>query len=102
MKTGIKMIVCTFMAAVALTFAVFTFLGFAKKPQSLPENSEGYILGEKDGNIAIFSSSEPSVPLSITNIELSQLRQADQSLVSIGITVANEEELMQLLEDLGS
>ncbi len=102
MRIGIRIIVCVFTAAIALTFVVFTFAGFNRDSELLPAEGEGYILGEKDGSVAIFSSADPDTALSITNIELAQLRQSDRSLLKAGIAANSEEELLQLLEDLGS
>ncbi len=63
--------------------------------------SAAYILKESGGYVAVFSSNT-SQPLEVTAIPVSTLRQADQTLLETGITAANEEELLQLLEDFGS
>lgn len=106
MKNGIKIILCAALCAVALTLAVFTLAGFSPTRTartSLPVVSEGsFVLGELDGNIAVFASGNMQTPITITNIELDQLREADRSLISAGLVAGSESELMQLLEDLGS
>lgn len=109
MKYGIRIILCAALCAVALTLAVFTLSGFsttntgARTRSSLPAVSEGsFVLGEVDGNIAVFAGGDMENPISVTNIELSQLREADRSMISAGLVAGSESELMQLLEDLGS
>lgn len=106
MKNGIRIILCAAVCAVALTMAVFTMAGFSptRAPRAgLPAVSEGsFVLGELDGNIAVFASGNMENPITVTNIELKQLREADRSLISAGLIAGSESELMQLLEDLGS
>ena len=108
MKTGIKMIVCAGTAAIALTMAVFTLAGFS--PSSAPPaqlqqaavSSAGFILGEKDGSIAVYPAGGGSEPLVITNISLDRLRESDRELIRAGLPAASEDELLRLLEDFGS
>lgn len=103
MKIGIRMILCTILAAVALTMAVFTLAGFTDRdghPQALSESR--YVLGEREGSIAVFRSDDPNTPVTITNIELATLREADRQLISAGLVAGSEDELLMLLEDLGS
>ena len=105
MKYGIRIILCAVLCAVALTLAVFTLSGFSpsRARTKLPAVSEGsYVLGELDGNIAVFAGGDMETPISVTNIELAQLREADRELISAGLVAGSESELMQLLEDLGS
>jgi len=105
MKYGIRIILCVALCALALTMAVFTLSGFSPSRPShkLPELSEGsFVLGESDGNIAVFANGNMESPITVTNIELDQLREADRSMISAGLVAGSESELMQLLEDLGS
>lgn len=105
MKLGIRIILCAVLCALALTMAVFTLAGFssARTRTSPPVVSEGsFVLGEVDGNIAVFANGDMRNPLTVTNIELDQLREADRSMISAGLVAGSESELMQLLEDLGS
>ena len=68
-----------------------------------PVVSEGsFVLGESNGNRAVFANGDMQNPLTVTNIELDQLREADRSMISAGLVAGSESELMQLLEDLGS
>lgn len=104
MKLGIRMVLCVLLICAALTMAVFTALGFAPgrtgEPESGRENR--YVLGEADGNIAVYSSADPNEPVTVTNIELAGLREADRAEIRAGLIVGTESELLQLLEDLGS
>ncbi len=103
MKTGIKITLCTAMAAIALTMAVFTLAGFSSgRGGKLPPQEAYYVLGESGGNIAVFRSNDMNSPITITNIELAQLREADRSMISAGLIAGSESELLMLLEDLGS
>lgn len=109
MKTGIKIIACVCLFAVALTLSVFTLAGFSKRPaKAAPEAvsraavmAERFTLGERDGLIAVFRDGE-TAPLIITNIRLDSLREADRAMVTGGVLTGSEEELLRLLEDFGS
>ena len=104
MKVGIRIVLCVLLVCAALTMAVFTALGFAPRSggETAPEREARYVLGESGGNIAVYSSADPDEPVTVTNIELSQLREADRAEIRAGLIVGTESELLQLLEDLGS
>ena len=104
MKVGIRIVLCVLLICAALTMAVFTALGFAPGRAGEPESGREtrYVLGESDGNIAVYSSADPNEPVTVTNIELAQLREADRAEIRAGLIVGTESELLQLLEDLGS
>jgi hypothetical protein len=63
---------------------------------------EGFILKEYEGYIGIFSPGFEKIPITVTDIEVSTLREADKQLLRAGIFAASREEMMQLLEDFGS
>lgn len=96
MKLGIRIIACVAMMAIALTMVVFTIADFEAEP------AEGYILGEHNGNIAVYRPGQEDEPLAVTDIELGSLRQADRELIDRGLSAAGDRELQELLEDLGS
>lgn len=103
MKTRIRIVLCTSLAAIAMTLAVFTLAGFSPSRKSVPAETDAcYVLGERDGNVAVFLSSDMDSPVTVTDISLANLRQADRAMISAGLLVGSENELMQLLEDLGS
>ena len=93
MKIGIRIVSCVMLMAMALTMALFSLADFS------PEG--GYRLGEHNGLLAVYSA-EGSEPVTVTDIALSSLRQADRDMISRGIVASSREELLALLEDLGS
>lgn len=95
MKLGIRIIACVMMMAIALTMVVFTVADFREAA------GEGYILGEAEGNIAVFRAGQGE-PIAVTDIELGSLRLSDREKILAGLPAAGETEVQQLLEDLGS
>jgi hypothetical protein len=61
-----------------------------------------YILRDYEGYVSVFASGTDRKPLQVTGIEVAGLRRADQELLRGGITVGSQEQLLLLLEDLGS
>ena len=59
-----------------------------------------YILRDYEGYVSVFASGADRKPLQVT--EVAGLRRADQKLLRGGITVGSQEQLLLLLEDLGS
>jgi len=107
MDTGIRITICTLLAALALTMVAFTFASFTEPQSTLADaidtsGEDQYILGEWDGKIAIFRDGNMRNPVKITGIELKNLREADRALIREGLIAASETELLELLEDLGS
>lgn len=72
------------------------------REENSDEVREGFILKEYDGFIGIFSPGFEKIPITVTDIEVSTLREADKELLRAGIYAASREEMMQLLEDFGS
>ena len=68
------------------------------------ERAEGAVcyLRESGGYVAVFETGRSREPLRVTRIELKCLRAADRAMVEAGIPVLSRQELLQLLEDLGS
>ncbi len=66
--------------------------------------AEGAIcyLRESGGRVAGFETARSREPLRVTGIELKNLRSADRAMVQAGIPVLSRQELLLLLEDLGS
>ncbi|MCD8240332.1 MAG: hypothetical protein LUB58_02935 [Oscillospiraceae bacterium] len=100
MKSGIKLVVCTSLIAIAVTLATFTIADFGGGRAA----AEGapYLLWESGGNVAAFAADDLKHPVTVTEIRLSSLREADRGLIADGLPVNSQEELAQLLEDLGS
>lgn len=61
-----------------------------------------YILMEHSGVIAVFMPAGGDEPVSLTDIPVDTLRSVDRELLREGIAVSDREELLTLLEDLGS
>lgn len=100
MKTGIRMAICMVLMATAATMASITISSFYQRNE-VPTAPSAYVLGIADGNVAVFSGSDLTIPVTVTEIEASLLRESDQQLLSEGIPADSREELMALLEDLG-
>ena len=66
------------------------------------EDSAEFFLRPCDGFVAVYDGRREKTPVSVTDIELANLRGADRALVQKGIPVENRRELLRLLEDLGS
>ncbi len=94
MKIGIRIISCVMLLSLALTMAVFTLADFEGPAQV-------YRLGEHKGLVAVYSGSGTE-PVSVTDIALASLRQADREMIARGLEADSQEELLRLLEDLGS
>lgn len=97
MKPETKVVVLTCLMAVALTMAVFTAAGFRRT-----EADGSLVLAEYRGSVAVFDSADRETPLQVTDIGMDGLRAADRKLMEVGVTVRTREELVALLEDLGS
>lgn len=69
---------------------------------SMQKNSAEYYLRPCNGFVAVFRKAKDKSPVSVTAIELGELRTADRAMVEKGIPVADRLELLSLLEDLGS
>lgn len=60
-----------------------------------------FMLREEDGRIAVYRSGERSAA-QLTDIETAILRRADRAMLARGIPAENMDEVLSLLEDLGS
>jgi len=61
-----------------------------------------YYLRSSGNYVAVFEGEREKTPLSVTGIELSVLRSADRAMLELGIPARSLNELLMLLEDLGS
>lgn len=64
-------------------------------------DTAAYILKEQDGYVAVFSSNTDQL-LEMTAIPVSTLGRTDRALLESGITAADRQALLRLLEDLNS
>ena len=99
MRITIRIIICTILAAIALTLAVFTVADFHRA--NAAREAQGYVLGALGDSVAVYAGGDLKNPLDVTDIELASLRETDRELITKGMPVASREELLQLLEDLG-
>ena len=61
-----------------------------------------YILRDLGGYVAVYEGRKAREPAEVTAIETACLRAADRRLLTDGIPAADSQELLGLLEDLGS
>lgn len=61
-----------------------------------------YYLREKDGRVAVYPNTLSTKPLQLTDISTSLLRAADRAMLSKGIPVSDDTQLLILLEDFSS
>ena len=101
MKMIIRMVIMVCLMAVAVTMAAFTAAGFRKHTEGDAQTGS-YVLADYGGSVAIFDSGNSETPMQVTDIELATLRAADRKLIETGVPVSTREELVALLEDLGS
>ena len=92
-------------AVLGLLVLLSAGLGIAALSQPAPmtetEEPAAYTLRDYGGCVAVFREDEPS-PLRITDIETETLNDADRRSLLEGIAVDSKNELLLLLEDLGS
>ena len=102
-KTIVRVIVTVSLMAVAVTMAAFTAAGFRKNGGESGRPG-AYLVAEYGGSVAVFDGGDRALknPLQVTEIGLDSLRAADRALIETGVPVPTREELMALLEDLGS
>ena len=60
-----------------------------------------FVLKEYDGCVAVFAVGGHE-PVTTTEIDVRTLREADRALLGAGLPAANRDEVLTLLEDLGS
>ena len=99
MKTGIRIMICSILAATAAIMAGYTIADFGERR---PVQDSMYMLRESGGNVAVYGREDPATPITVTDIALSSLRQRDRELIEAGLPAQSGEELARLLEDLGS
>lgn len=99
MKIAVRMAVCGVLAATAVTMAAYTAADFRRANAA---RAAGYTLAASDGYVAVYAGEGRKTPLRVTEIELATLREADRALIEDGLHAASREEVLQILEDLGT
>ncbi|HBD85814.1 MAG TPA: hypothetical protein DC001_00125 [Clostridiales bacterium] len=69
---------------------------------SCSEADAEFVLREYLGYVGVFNAGSGKTPITVTDIETGSLRDADRNMLNAGIAVADRDELLTLLEDLGS
>ncbi len=113
MKLWIKLAGTGVLAVAAVWSAAAAISGITGTASAAEQDLEGtiewpvsvedaqFILREYDGCVAVFAVGE-SAPLTMTDIEVRTLRAADRALLSAGLPATDRDEVLTLLEDLGS
>lgn len=106
MTTRIKMYTAFTLAALALLSALTAGASAAVRgvgqSAGFAGAENGYVLREHDGHVAVYYAGFDKIPAVVTEIEVGQLPEADRIMLSEGLGVETREELLLLLEDLGS
>ena len=113
MKLWMKLAGCGIMTVAAVCCASAAISGITGYVSAEEDSGEGvldwplaiedaeFVLREYDGCVAVFAVGE-SKPVTTTDINVRTLREADRALLSAGLPAADKDEVLTLLEDLGS
>jgi hypothetical protein len=111
MKTTMRLALLILTAAIALWSAVAAFGTLRRREDPIPaeiyaqyrakSGRAEYLLRESEGRVAVFRSGQDR-PERLTQIETAALRRADRAMLRKGIPAEDSDELLSLLEDLGS
>jgi hypothetical protein len=103
----IKGFLLGFMALCAIFSATFALYGTTNAEDTTFKAEEAgsdssYVLRDYEGYVAVFIEGEPDLPTTVTDIQVSTLREFDRLLLETGMKVASHDRLVMILEDLGS
>ena len=111
LKLRIILLLCLVLAAAVSVGEAWRILR-VEKGRGVPEELYGslveqsrdaeYFLRDSGGYVAVYYSGKVREPVTVTGIEVSDLRKADRAMLELGIPAADGKELLELLEDLGS
>lgn len=111
MKVWIKAGITGILAITAVFTAFWALRSIGAKAGTAPaaayewscdEADAEFVLREYGGYVGVFAADSTKTPLTVTNIEVDTLREADRDMLGAGIAVSDRDELLTLLEDLGS
>ena len=74
----------------------------AETAVSVQTEMREYVVREHNGKIAVFSNGFQTTPMLETDIPTDGLRETDRQMLRDGIEAASYEDVIALLEDLGS
>ena len=111
MNIKYRIFACVLLAITAAFCASYTIADVRGAEEEVPRQlhtvqtaqpaPEGYTLCARDGCVAVLDPDLGETAV-ITNIPLDTLRETDRALIEAGLRVETREELLSLLEDLGS
>lgn len=104
-KMRVKIALCVFLVlfAAASLLAVLADLGLFSPPEAAPASAQnGYALRLRDGYVALFSPPDADEPQTVTDIRGADLPPVDRLALTAGVTAADRDEAMRLLEDYGA
>lgn len=111
LRIRIGLLICLAMGAVFTGMEAIKTLR-PEKAEVIPETvyaqygeraeSAEFFLRSSGGYVAVYTGQKEKEPVTVTAIEVSNLRGADRAMLEKGIPVSDKSELLELLEDLGS
>ena len=105
MKLWMKLAGTGVLAVAAVWSAAAAIGGITGPADAAAEPEAGTIVWpgsvEYDGCVAVFAAGESS-PMTMTDIQVKSLREADRALLNAGLPCETRDEVLTLLEDLGS
>jgi hypothetical protein len=109
MKARIKIALIGALMICAVCSAAFSTVRYVQEENSnktaecmTETDSVSYVLKEYEGHVAVFMANDLNNPVTVTDIQVSTLRELDKKLMETGMTIDSRERLMMTLEDLGS
>ena len=109
MKRKLKIELIGALCLCAVFCATFALINISKAEtdgkavECMAESKENnYVLRDYEGYVAIFVENNPTCPMTVTDIQVSTLREFDKMLLRTGMKLSSRERLMMTLEDLGS
>lgn len=109
MKAKVKIAIIGILFLISMVLSAFVIADTVKAENvddavsCMTENEATcYVLREYEGYVAIYVENDPSCPMTVTDIQVSTLRELDRTLLETGIKLYSRERLMMTLEDLGS
>lgn len=107
MRNKIKGVVLGIFMLCAVATTVFALTGTSNaENQFISGEAVGsgnrYVLRDYEGLVAVFVENDPKLPMTVTDIQVSTLRELDRQLLETGLKIDSHEKLVMTLEDLGS
>lgn len=109
LKAKFKMVIIGILCLFTVFFAAFVIIDFRKEGDSgeavsaMAQSREiCYVLRDYEGYVAVYVENDPTCPMTVTDIQVSTLRELDKMLLETGMKLYSRERLMMTLEDLGS